>query len=662
MMALQTPNLDDRKFEDIVAEARSKIPLYCPEWTNHNLSDPGITLIELFAWMVDMLLYRVNQVPEKNYIKFMDLLGVRLQPPKPAQAEVTFRLSGPQRLKITIPGGTAVATVRTETQEAVSFTTNEDLAIIVPDLTHIWTTRDCIGFSDVMPSLKKGDKTVAVFSPVPEENNAIYFGFANNLRAQTLMLSIDSNIEGIGVDPDEPPLAWEYWSDSEEKWHLLRLEKDSTGGLNVPGSVILYVPFDTSLKEINGQQASWVRCRATRPLPGQRPYNSSPAIHSVEAACVGGTVTAGHCSRVARELIGRSKGGPGQKFNLRYIPVLARETGETVEVETEKEGRYEPWLEVKDFSESGPDDRHFTLDGATGEIQFGPRVRQPSGEERQYGGIPPLGRQIRFTSYRWGGGVIGNVGKETISVLKSSIPYVSSVINLYAAKGGKDAETLEAAMLRAPRILRNQTRAVTANDFESLAVEASPHVARAKCLAAGSKDNSQAIPSGVVRVLLVPKVEDLEGPIPKDELDLVHSVKSAVQAYLDERRLLAMRVEIAAPEYLQIAVEARVRVKPGIYMELVAANIKTRLYQFVNPVCGGPKGQGWPFGRSLFASDLLSLVQNTADVEYIEDVKFFSVDWATGQRQEIPEKLKVPVNGLICSAEHRVEVKVIEEE
>ncbi len=96
-MALQAPNLDDRKFQDIVSEARSKIPLYCPKWTDYNLSDPGITLIELFAWMVDMLLYRVNRVPEKNYIKFMDLLGVHLQPPQPAKVDITFRLSGPQK-------------------------------------------------------------------------------------------------------------------------------------------------------------------------------------------------------------------------------------------------------------------------------------------------------------------------------------------------------------------------------------------------------------------------------------------------------------------------------------------------------------------------------------------------------------------------------------
>ena len=70
-MALQAPRLDDRAFNDLVAEARAKIPLYCPEWTDHNLSDPGITILELFAWMSDIILYRLNRVPDKNFIRFI---------------------------------------------------------------------------------------------------------------------------------------------------------------------------------------------------------------------------------------------------------------------------------------------------------------------------------------------------------------------------------------------------------------------------------------------------------------------------------------------------------------------------------------------------------------------------------------------------------------
>ena len=141
-MSIKTPNLDDRKFQDIVSEARSKIPQYCPEWTDYNLSDPGVTMIELFAWMTDMILYRLNRVPEKNYIKFMDLIGVRLEAPRPAQVDISFRLSAPQPHPIKIVKGTEIATMRTETQEAVSFTTNQDLVVVIPQLAYALTTPD----------------------------------------------------------------------------------------------------------------------------------------------------------------------------------------------------------------------------------------------------------------------------------------------------------------------------------------------------------------------------------------------------------------------------------------------------------------------------------------------------------------------------------------
>ncbi|HMO59586.1 MAG TPA: putative baseplate assembly protein, partial [Roseiflexaceae bacterium] len=96
-MPLPMPNLDDRHFQDLVDEAKRRIPHYCPEWTDHNVHDPGVTLIELFAGIVDTLLYRVNRVPEKNYIAFMNLIGLRLEPPAPAQVDLTFWLSAPTR-------------------------------------------------------------------------------------------------------------------------------------------------------------------------------------------------------------------------------------------------------------------------------------------------------------------------------------------------------------------------------------------------------------------------------------------------------------------------------------------------------------------------------------------------------------------------------------
>ena len=93
---MPTPSLDDRRFQDIVDQAKLLIPRYCPEWTDHNVSDPGVALIELFAWMTDLLLYRVNQVPDRMYVKFLELIGVRLEPPRAARAPATFYLSAAQ--------------------------------------------------------------------------------------------------------------------------------------------------------------------------------------------------------------------------------------------------------------------------------------------------------------------------------------------------------------------------------------------------------------------------------------------------------------------------------------------------------------------------------------------------------------------------------------
>jgi len=94
-MALPVPNLDDRRFQDLVDDAKRLVQQRCPEWTDHNVSDPGVTLIELFAWMTDQLLYRVNRVPDRNYVKFLELIGIRLFPPSAARGDVTLAVIDP---------------------------------------------------------------------------------------------------------------------------------------------------------------------------------------------------------------------------------------------------------------------------------------------------------------------------------------------------------------------------------------------------------------------------------------------------------------------------------------------------------------------------------------------------------------------------------------
>src|SRR5689334_13734582 len=126
-MPLPAPNLDNRRFDDILAEAKSLIPRYAPAWTDYNESDPGIALLELFAWMTDILIYRLNQVPELNYVKFLELIGISPIPAQPARAELTFTLSRPDLGSVTIPQNTQVATSGGGANPPIVFETDEAL-------------------------------------------------------------------------------------------------------------------------------------------------------------------------------------------------------------------------------------------------------------------------------------------------------------------------------------------------------------------------------------------------------------------------------------------------------------------------------------------------------------------------------------------------------
>src|SRR5215207_9631078 len=137
---LPAPNLDDRRFQDLVDDAKRLVQQRCVEWTDHNVSDPGVTMIELFASMVDQLVYRLNRVPDRNYIKFLELVGVKLLPPSSAEVDITFWLAASQPAAVQVPAGTEVATFRTETEEAISFTVVDDLEIVPCTLLKVATS------------------------------------------------------------------------------------------------------------------------------------------------------------------------------------------------------------------------------------------------------------------------------------------------------------------------------------------------------------------------------------------------------------------------------------------------------------------------------------------------------------------------------------------
>lgn len=128
-MPIKPPRLDDRKYDDIVREARSLIPQYCPEWTNLSDADPGITLVQLFAWMTEMTLYRLNRVPDKTYVHFLNFIGEERKVARPAAVPITFTLRSDQVPVAEIPAFTRCSTVVEGGQEALHFLTTDPVSV-----------------------------------------------------------------------------------------------------------------------------------------------------------------------------------------------------------------------------------------------------------------------------------------------------------------------------------------------------------------------------------------------------------------------------------------------------------------------------------------------------------------------------------------------------
>ncbi|MDH6137748.1 putative phage baseplate assembly protein [Kitasatospora sp. MAA4] len=647
-MSLPAPNLDDRRFQHLVDEAKRFIQQRCPEWTDHNVSDPGVTLVEAFAHMTDQLLYRLNRVPEKNYLAFLDLIGVTLFPPAAATAELTFWLSAPQPLPVVLRRGTEVATARTETEDSVVFSTADDLTVPPCTLTHVLTQplegRPVERTEDLLHG-----RPTPCFTALPQVGDLVLFGLSAAVPSCTVVLRLDSRVAGVGVDPRRPPLSWEAYDGAG--WLPCEVGQDSTGGLNRPGDVVLHVPAGHAAAALAGHRAGWLRCRVVAAEEDQPAYSASPVLRGGSAFTIGGTVGAVHAETVEGESLGESAGVPGQRFTVGRPPVLAG--AEPFVVEVSQGDGWQEWTRVDSFGASGPGDRHLRLDPTTGEIAFGPAVRESDGSLRHYGEVPPKGARLRVRRYRTGGGRQGNVARRTLTVLRSSIPYVSRVENRSAAAGGVDGETVEGAKLRGPVQLRSQDRAVTAADYELIARRIAPSAARIRCLPAG-----EGTGAGGVRVLVVPAVVAEPGDrLRFEQLVPPDAMLAAIAEHLDERRPIGARLLVQPPYYQGVTVVARLTAERAETAGRVRERALDALYHYFNPVSGGPDGTGWPFGRPVQSGEAYAVLQRVAGVELVEDVRLFAANPLTGERGAPGDRVDLDPHSLVFSYLHQVRVE-----
>ena len=357
-MALPEIVLDDRNFQELVNEARLRIHRTCPEWSEHNVSDPGITLIELFAWMTDMLVYRVNRIPDKLHVALLELLGMHLAGPSCATAQLRFRLAAPAQEPVSIPAGaTEVGTVRTASDESIVFQTTESFTIEpIRPVAYVVERGGASQSVKVAGGRARptGPDQLAFGKP-PAVGDAMYLGFEEPIARLLMRVEVEcSQARGAGVDPEDPPLRWEVLGPDSE-WLEATVLEDATGGFNYgSGAVELQLPSRSAIVGLAGQRCHWLRCRVhdrTRSGAAATIFSHPPEIYDITAAPLGAELPAAHSARERDELLGTSDGTPGQSFRLRYSPVLTLAQDERLEVRPPGEDTWEPWEPRESFAE-----------------------------------------------------------------------------------------------------------------------------------------------------------------------------------------------------------------------------------------------------------------------------------------------------------------------
>jgi predicted phage baseplate assembly protein len=655
-MPLPSVELDDRTFEQLQSELRRRIPAYSPEWTDHNDSDPGITLLQLFAYLSEMIIWRLNRVPSKNYYAFLRLLDIELNLPVPAKAELTFTLSAKTLgFAVPVPAGTQARLGSGGGTHPVVFETDETILVVGFTLAQV-QVYDGARFTVVTADQRAPGKSFDALSGQPQRDAALYLGFDGVFPDGQHRLTIHAAAAGAtpvvqtGADLDGstlPPVSgqWEFYAGDQAGWQALTGVSDGTNCLTRSGLVQFAAPPAGAhvaarlgaLQRPSDAPLYWIRYRIGQVLGDG--YESPPVLEDVLL----NTVSATNAVAESMEMLGASNGLPGQTFSLANVPVLPKpaDVPGIIAVDEGDGNGYVTWSEVADFSRSGPSDKVYTIALSTGLVTFGDGVNGKvpgfvsSDGSNTFASDAP---NVMATRYQWGGGASGNAGANTITALDTVIPYVDSVTNLRPAAGGQDEETVEEACARVPAFLRSQDRAVTSEDFATIAM-ATPgaHIVRAQALplynptlsvprvtAAGTAAAVAAeVPlPGVVTVVVIPYSTDPK-PVPSA------ATLQLVAAQLDRHRLVTTEVYVTAPAYRKVEIRVGVIADPRSLIATVTSALTARLLAYFHPVTGGSGATGWDFGETIYASEtmreilvtqgVLRIVANSFQT-YVDDV------------------------------------------
>lgn len=702
-MPIRPPALDDRNFDDLVEDLLARIPAHTPEWTNPRPGDPGRTLIDLFAWLADTLLYRANLIPERQRLAFLRLLGIPMRPAIPAQGVVSLQNDNEAVVEAIAlqPFATLPGTVNFETlteltllpvtaeyyyKRPLSASERADLSGLISGLEQIYRlptgaarpyatspifangTADPQGF-DLIRQTVDGCLWMALFAASAEQIGAIKAALGQSATGgrQLLNIGIMPGLEAIDPFTETSPIVpiphvWEISSfrDRQSPNYLtLDVIADSTQGLTQRGVIRLALPatsfIEAPTREVQTDIDAGVGDRPPRldmPDKAERLVawiRLRPAVRLERLALswVGiNAVEIDQRQTITARMVGQSNGAPRQEFALPGQSVDPA----SLEIEVEMSQGFRRWQAIDDLAIAGRDPV-FQLDSEAGIIRFGDGVR---------GLVPDAGQRIRVARMRAGGGSAGNLPPATLTTINAQrltgepVPRLKVVQGL-PTDGGVDAETLEEAEQRIPALFRHRDRAVTATDYKTLAA-ATPglRVGRVEILPRFKPHQRLFNIPGVVSVMVLPFSPSTLPPNPRADRPFLETV----HRYLEARRPLGTELYVIGCQYVPLGVSVGVTLRNGSSQETVLNDVREALRRFLWALPpGGTDQQGWALGKTVRDRELEVIVSQVAGVNSVSGINLFTRqgdDWrpvprpdrctpveVTLQPWELPELLTV---------------------
>ena len=589
-MPVPLPNLDDRRWVDLVEEGRALIPFYGPGWTDHNYHCPGITFLELLAWVTEMDVYQVNRVPEQHVRKFLALVGSRPFPPRSARAVVSMSMKPGGPTTLSLPAGFQFE-ARDQVGGTTGFRTLNGLQVVSCSLEAI-QAEDRAGFRDLTDRWKRKEP-LAVFGDDPQPGAAVYFGFQETLGSDatvTLYVQVDGHVSSeeerrrilsaerergedcvvprhLLICEDEPTMTAPDMVKPTIQHHSVRTAwevLDGAGQWRQVHSVPGQMTDETRSFTLNGR----IQITLTRPMEAKAIGRITQTLHYLRCRFVGGLYDA---IPVVKDVVLNGVlvdqavqadpvkqpgwGVPHQTVQCPRNPVVDAD----VRVKTTENGNGHgiEWNRVADLDASRAIDRHYMIDAARGIIAFG---------DGQQGRVVATNETIAV-SYLHTRAEEGNVPANTITEVTQSSHNQSNgeyflirdrltgIQNRFPAEGGRAGETVSEALARAFLDRERTSRAVTLTDYERMAKE-TPGVKVAR--AAAWANVHPAFPClkapGVVTVVILPYLPTAQ-PFPS------RGLLQAVSRWLRQRRVVTTRVEVVGPTYIYVRIRARIRAR-----------------------------------------------------------------------------------------------------